>query len=266
MNFSKEDGFNKTYAHYLLFKRDSVPLNKIINVLIDENQRKLFLDMFEIRNKQHVKQGLEVYGTGMDPPKYNEMNEYVSNQTEADAVKQIGKNKDMIDFIHEIVINSKSDSLDVKAQQNNLITSVEKGYHERPYTEFLKNGDTEIKKMKDMDNIDNLAKELESKKEVIIGFISKFKTYSDEKLKNELEAVATLHSYNLESNLVVPVKQPKEELKTGLEAVPTPLDEKLKTELEAIATLHDALVTIGGAKKTKSKNRSHKKRSSRRRK
>jgi uncharacterized protein Yka (UPF0111/DUF47 family) len=79
--FTKEEGFEKTYAHYLLFKKDSEMLTAVLNGLFqtDETERTKYLTMFdETLNKIHVIAGLIEYGDSIpSDDKMTKMLEYI---------------------------------------------------------------------------------------------------------------------------------------------------------------------------------------------
>jgi len=114
--FTKEEGFEKTYAHYLLFKKDSPMLNAVLNGLFpddnDNTEKTKYLTMFdETLNKIHVIAGLIKYGPKDQNDKMREMLQYVGE----DDVSKLGEmqtklesnalnNKKTLDVIHEVVI------------------------------------------------------------------------------------------------------------------------------------------------------------------
>ena len=115
--FKQDEGFEKTYAHYLLFKKDSKMLNAVLNGLSkDDNEIQKYLTMFdETLNKIHVTAGLIEYGnsSSSDPMMMKEMLEYVdaptvsdlkSKQKELESKSNTLTNKKTLDVIHELVI------------------------------------------------------------------------------------------------------------------------------------------------------------------
>lgn len=114
--FTVDEGFEKTYAHYLLFKKDSEMLNAVLKGLFqtDENDRTKYLTMFdETLNKIHVIAGLIKYGNQIPPndDKMTKMLEYVGvndvsklKEMQTKLESNILTNKKTLDVIHEVVI------------------------------------------------------------------------------------------------------------------------------------------------------------------
>lgn len=147
LQFTQLEGLQKTYAHYLLFKDNSPTLQAIVNVFFpdDASKQKLFIQMFTVLNKKHVKSGLNEFGllknkslAGFDKNKYGAMTIYI--QTPFMGMDQeIYENKFLIDAIHEAVIHyfpvdgavsettNKEDKEIVKNARDNLQKSLQ-GY------------------------------------------------------------------------------------------------------------------------------------------
>ena len=113
--FKQVEGFEKTYAHYLLFKKDSEMLKAVLNGLFsnDVNEIQKYLTMFdETLNKIHITAGLIEYGlSDSDSIMMDEMLKYVDAPTVSDLKSKQKElesntltNKKTLDVIHELVI------------------------------------------------------------------------------------------------------------------------------------------------------------------
>ena len=196
LQFSQSDGLKKTYAHYLLFKENSPTLKAVIEAFVpDKDRQKLFIDMFNVLNKEHVKNGLQQFGaltnrgfSGFSEKKHLAMSTYIKNPFNA-MTREIYENKFLIDAIHEAVIHyfpkdgAISDSTDqedkdiIQGARDNLKKSLN-GYIGTTRKEYIPALEDPLEK------IDDLA-----------GMLKDIKTDVIDKLPNvlELEAVAELH-------------------------------------------------------------------------
>lgn len=213
MKFSQIDGLNKTYAHYLLFKEDSPTLIAVIDKLAQNSEKikgyyferfnkPLFKTLLGIRNREHIRAALDVFGVGFKEPrrsfgnldikKYGEMSLY-ANLLNTDLVtkyeQEMKDNAFMVNLIHELVINyyPADGSLAVDEATNkqilndardNLRTSLKSGYYK---------------------GFEFIVKEEEEKQPVNINALEKLHIFTEEK-RGELIAKAEKH-YEQYSNL-----------------------------------------------------------------
>jgi hypothetical protein len=194
--FTQLEGLQKTYAHYLLFKENSPTLKAIIEVFVpdDKEKQELFMKMFTVLNKKHVKAGLQQFGaiknlgfSGFSELKHAAMTTYFENPFNT-MDREIYENKILIDAIHEAVINyfpndgaistttDEEDKKMVKEARVNLQKSLQ-GYvgKRNAYIEAPENPPT---------NIDDLKTKIDKiKKKVILPNVL------------HLEAVSELHRH-----------------------------------------------------------------------
>lgn len=126
MKFTQEDGLKKTYAHYLLFKEDSPTLAIVIDKLTKDvkfkkffhtSDKSLFKTLLGIRNREHIRAALDVFGVGFKEPsrsfgsldikKYVEMSAYAKLNLDfiTKYETEMRENAHMVNLIHELVIN-----------------------------------------------------------------------------------------------------------------------------------------------------------------
>ena len=157
MLFSQIDGLNKTYAHYLLFKKDSPTLNTVITSLALKDKsfnNSMYTTLLGIRNREHINAALKVYAHdgncgSFNKALYNEMKNYVDASPDADAdadaeysydSNDLNNNKQNVDLIHETVINhypidgslisaDETKQNILKDARENLKTSLNHGYY-----------------------------------------------------------------------------------------------------------------------------------------
>lgn len=202
--FTQLEGLQKTYAHYLLFKENSPTLKKVIEIFVPDNKdrQKLFIEIFTVLNKKHVKAGLKQFGaipnigiSGFSKSKYIAMSEYgnignIKNLFNT-IDREIYENKFLIDAIHETVIHyfpkdgaisnttDQEDKDIIQAARKNLQKSLN-GYIGTTRKEYITALNDPLEKIGDLD------KKLKDIKTDVI-----------DKLPNvlELEAVAELHRH-----------------------------------------------------------------------